>query len=202
MRAWRIVGVMMVLLRMLSADQADASDGRRELVVRTYDDFGVSPGERETATTTAREIFRNVAIDVIWRNCAIAVAEPACDASLGTRELSVQFVRSPDAETWAVLGNSLVDATNQGGGSLCRIFVDRVHNLAASAGVDRGTLLGRAMAHEVGHLLLGTNEHSRYGLMRPRWDAAELTRDDFLDWTLSRAQGERMRRGLAARDRP
>jgi hypothetical protein len=189
----------MVLLSVLSVDVADARDDRRQLVVRTYDTFGVSPSERETATTTAREILRDVAVDVIWRNCAVAAVEPACDAPLAPRELSVQFVRSPDAETWAVLGNSLVDVSNQGG-SLCRIFVDRVHNLAASAGVDRGTLLGRAMAHEVGHLLLGTNEHSRYGLMRPRWNAAELTRDG-VDWTVSRAQGKRMRRGLAARNR-
>ena len=199
MRTRWIVGAAMVLLSVLSADLVEARDDRRQLVVRTYDNFGVGPDERETATTTAREILRTVAIDVIWRNCAIAAGEPACTASLGTQELSVQFVRSPDAETWAVLGNSLVDVTNQGG-SLCRIFVDRVHNLAAGAGVDRGTLLGRAMAHELGHLLLGTNEHSGHGLMRPRWNAAELTRDG-VDWTVSRAQGERMRRGLAARNR-
>ena len=32
-------------------------------------------------------------------------------------------------------------------------------------------LLGHVIAHEIGHLLLGTNEHARSGLMQARWDA-------------------------------
>jgi hypothetical protein len=30
-------------------------------------------------------------------------------------------------------------------------------------------LLGAVSAHELGHLLLGSNSHSRIGIMEPRW---------------------------------
>jgi len=37
-----------------------------------------------------------------------------------------------------------------------------------------GPLLGYLIAHETGHLLLGTLRHSRFGVMRPSWDRADL----------------------------
>lgn len=38
-----------------------------------------------------------------------------------------------------------------------------------------GVVLGRALAHEVGHYLLGTHTHASNGLMRPQFDALEFT---------------------------
>jgi hypothetical protein len=38
-----------------------------------------------------------------------------------------------------------------------------------------GLVLGRAVAHEIGHYLLDTPTHARHGLMRPRFDAREFS---------------------------
>ena len=38
-----------------------------------------------------------------------------------------------------------------------------------------GVVLGRALAHEIGHHLLDTPTHARSGLMRPHFDALEFT---------------------------
>jgi hypothetical protein len=38
-----------------------------------------------------------------------------------------------------------------------------------------GLVLGRALAHEMGHYLLNTRTHARHGLMRHRFDALEFT---------------------------
>jgi len=38
-----------------------------------------------------------------------------------------------------------------------------------------GVVLGRALAHEVGHYLLDTHTHARIGLMRPQFSALEFT---------------------------
>jgi len=38
-----------------------------------------------------------------------------------------------------------------------------------------GLVLGRAVAHEIGHYLLDTHTHARRGLMRPRFDAREFS---------------------------
>jgi hypothetical protein len=38
-----------------------------------------------------------------------------------------------------------------------------------------GLVLGRAVAHEIGHYLLDTHTHAKHGLMRPRFDAREFS---------------------------
>jgi hypothetical protein len=54
-------------------------------------------------------------------------------------------------------------------------------------------MIGRVMAHEIGHLVLGTNTHSASGLMREIWTFAELTRNRAQDWMFSGAQRDRLR---------
>jgi len=54
-------------------------------------------------------------------------------------------------------------------------------------------MIGRVMAHEIGHLLLGTNTHSDDGLMREVWTLAEMTRNRAQDWLFSRAQRDTLR---------
>ena len=43
----------------------------------------------------------------------------------------------------------------------------------------------RTLAHELGHLVLGSNEHSESGLMRAVWTAAEVARNRPADWVFS-----------------
>jgi hypothetical protein len=40
--------------------------------------------------------------------------------------------------------------------------------------VSKGQILGHAVAHEIGHLLMGTNSHSSRGLMRGNWKVDAL----------------------------
>jgi hypothetical protein len=59
------------------------------------------------------------------------------------------------------------------------IFFDRVCERAADpvlskAGTSLAVLLGHVIVHEIGHLLLGTNSHSRSGLMSASWDLADM----------------------------
>jgi multidrug efflux pump subunit AcrA (membrane-fusion protein) len=57
-----------------------------------------------------------------------------------------------------------------------------VRNVAAKAAADPSTVLGRALAHELGHLLMGTAEHSPRGLMRELWSQLELRQNNAADW--------------------
>jgi hypothetical protein len=165
-----------------------------QVSVRTYNKLGIAPGELATALATARAILGGAAIDLEWRECG------PCDDPPGPRELIVRIVAaSPQAEPES-LGYSLVDV-RQRSGSLATIFASRIESMAALARVDPGVLLGRTIAHELAHLLIGTTEHSTRGLMRARWTTRELERDRPRDWVLSRAEGAHMRRGLVARAR-
>src|SRR5262249_54227570 len=80
-----------------------------------------------------------------------------------------------------------------GAGTLATIYADRVAWLAGEAGADMPTLLGFAIAHEIGHLPLGTNAHSGTGLMRALWSRAQLRRNDTADWLFGRSEAARMR---------
>jgi hypothetical protein len=70
---------------------------------------------------------------------------------------------------------------------------------AARLGVDRATLLGRTLAHELGHLLLGTNAHAPRGLMRARWADAVVRNDVTHDWQFSRREARHMQMALTLR---
>jgi hypothetical protein len=163
-----------------------------QVVVRTYNKFGVAPRELATALETARAVLSGAAIDLVWREC-----DP-CDDALGPRELIVRMVAAPAQAEPGSLGYSVV-VVQERSGTVATIFANRVESIATAADFDPGVLLGRTIAHELAHLLIGTTEHSAHGLMRAQWDRREIERDLQRDWVLSRDEGTRMRRGLVAR---
>jgi len=60
-------------------------------------------------------------------------------------------------------------------------------------------LLGFAVAHEVGHLLLGTNTHAAAGLMRAVWSRSDIQRNHPADWLFTAADSLAMSRALRQR---
>jgi hypothetical protein len=70
-----------------------------------------------------------------------------------------------------------------GKGCYADLFYERIVELQMKTHTLTAIILGHAMAHELGHLLLGTNSHSRDGLMRAQWnrgDLAEAARGNLL----------------------
>jgi hypothetical protein len=61
--------------------------------------------------------------------------------------------------------------------------------------VGLARVLGHVMAHELGHLLLGSNAHSRQGIMCPNWHAGELRLASMGGLLFSEEQGRFMREG-------
>jgi hypothetical protein len=59
------------------------------------------------------------------------------------------------------------------GGTLASVFVSRVKNAAADVNVPWDIVLAYAIAHEVGHLLLGAEAHTPRGLMKGTWGREE-----------------------------
>jgi hypothetical protein len=169
------------------------------LVVRTYDSAGVSSRVLEHAQQSAGIALAAVGINPIWRPCHAV----GCISKPKPHEVEIRFVKATALSERGSLGFAAVDIAERAG-TLATVYVDRVDAMALAAGVDRGELLGRAMAHEVGHLLLGSVDHAPHGLMRATWRIDELRRELPLDWVFSRAEATEMRLRLAARvdDRP
>jgi hypothetical protein len=175
------------------------------LVVHVYDSAGVPPGERTAALAVAHSILKDAGIVVTWRDGS-GCDEPAeRDVRLRSGaetlpEVIVRIVVSPPESLPGPLGFSLVDVALRSG-TLATVLADRIADLAQLAGGDAGRLLGRAIAHEVAHLLLGTTRHASVGLMRGTWTTGELRREQPRDWILMSDDIDGVRRGLAARAR-
>ncbi|PWT85515.1 MAG: hypothetical protein C5B57_02785 [Blastocatellia bacterium] len=173
-------------------------------VVRIYDAYGVTAADLEKARATAEAILKRAGVELRLCPPSSVSARPSeatfCDATPELRDFAVRITAAGARDVDGSLGYSLVDV-DQRAGSLATIFADRVHELARQAGSNMAILLGRAMAHEIGHLLLGTSTHSRVGLMRSHWLVPELRRDLQWDWFFSGRDAAEMRRRLAARSR-
>jgi hypothetical protein len=164
------------------------------LVVRVYDTTGMSASKLELARADVGQTLTAIGIEPIWRPCHAT----GCVGRPKPHEVSVRIVKSGPASEFGSLGYSSID-TEQQAGTLATIYADRVDSLAAEAGMDEGVLLGRVIAHEIGHLLLGAPEHARRGLMRAVWRVDELRRGRSIDWVFSGQEGALMRRHLIAR---
>jgi hypothetical protein len=163
------------------------------ITIRIYDSAGVTPNDRTAALKTAGAILSRADLDATWIVCTPprdGRQQPGCDTSPASHELVVRLTHSsPGAEDGnsRAFGYSLIDATTATG-TLSTVFVDRVDWLASTGKAARADVLGRAIAHEIGHQLLGSNDHSARGLMRQTWTADELTRNRADDWQFSSAQ--------------
>jgi hypothetical protein len=173
------------------------------IVIRTYD-AGVTTGDLARALDAARTLFEDAGIGVTWVRCDVAFVErsgDACLAPLAADELAIRFVLLPPhiaARSLVTLGDSLID-TQRRTGSLATIYVNRVTQLASQCGIEISTLLGRALAHEVGHLLLGTPAHASAGLMRSSWSQAALRRGNASDWKFTVQDAEALRNSVRNR---
>ncbi len=201
--AWLVVAVAIAAS---SASAAEIEPYMR-VTIRTYDRAGISVSDLESAIAAAKGILEASGLEMTWHACEVALARNAahpCAAPLAPNEIAVRIVRlTTDAgyRGELPLGYSLVDTAARAG-SLATIYIDRVAWLAAAAGVDSPVVLGRALAHEIGHLLLGTNAHSHAGLMRAVWSCEALQRNRRRDWLFAPADALAIRQAVRLRAVP
>jgi hypothetical protein len=160
------------------------------LVVRSYDVYGVPAGHFLTAKRVAGQILERAGVNIQWIACPVAAPEERCATVPAPSDLIVRITRAPEED--GALGYAYIDTTRRGG-SLATLYGDRIATLAQQAKLDGGTLLGRTLAHEIGHLLLGSTAHPKVGLMRARWSAEDLRRRAANDWAFTRRELEEMR---------
>ena len=167
------------------------------LTVRLYNTSGIPADELAAARGAADAILRDTGLQVTFRECA-RTTDP-CGETLNRSEVVVRIIDAPQfnatlhPEAYGV--TYIVKATNRGW--LTTVFSDRIDSAAARVGVDAGTLLGRVMAHEIGHLLLGIDYHGAAGVMRAEWPDDVLNRGRE-DWRFSMLEAERMQRVIAS----
>jgi hypothetical protein len=203
---WKTVGVITaVLLTTPHASAAETEGAARALTVRTYNNFGVAPEDLQVARTEADAILRDAGIEIVWLDCWFRRSEPAnaspvCRQPLQPTDIVLRFQagNASPSDKLVSMGFSLI-----GNGSerpyLSTVFPDVVQSVARGAAVDARRVLGLAIAHEIGHLMLNTNSHADAGLMRAGWSRNELRRNVQADWRFLENENAVIRAAVAAR---
>jgi len=201
-----------VALSTLAAASTQLHAEAPRLVIRMYDVAAVGPGVRAEAMRTAADIVDHAGVMVAWMDCSLGGADHPCRTVPGARELVVRIMPAPDAalsrsrEALSIrafsgavdlqLGFAAVgDPTRWG--ILATVYYESAQSVARNSGVPASRLLGRAIAHEVGHLLLPGGRHSPSGLMRAPWVYEELVENRQEDWVFSPQDRRQLRAAVA-----
>jgi hypothetical protein len=180
-----------------------AADAERSVTVRTFNYAQVPAEQLASARLNATIIFSRAGISLHWIDCRVPQSESgaACTEPLGERgDLMLRLVDSPPqtSERIVALGTSLLDL-EQRAGVLMTVDAVPIRVIAEKTSTDVSILLGRAIAHEIGHLLLGSSSHPGAGLMRALWTHEELRGLKPAYWQFTAHEAAQMRHGLSVK---
>jgi len=177
----------------------------KQITIRVHNYAEANLSVLRHAERVAGDILRKAGVNTVWAECPIGqdfTHDPIC----GKPHSSLDFVFSLLPRSMsdrfhlraAVLGFA-IEVDGKGFGSSASIFYDVVRDSAAQRREDLDQLLGAAIAHELGHLLLGTNSHSTTGLMSAAWSTKQLIVVQQRGLTFSSADAERLQKAVLAR---
>jgi hypothetical protein len=171
------------------------------LTVRVYQTAGLSSAIERRSLEEAARVLRPALVTVRWRWCTGPNPAPACDRPLVRAELLLRIVRRAVVHhgTAMALGTALVAP---GRGVLATVYVGHIEELSTATRTDPAVLLGRATAHEIGHLLIRNAGHAPCGVMRERWTEQEVRRNHPLDWMFTAGDVVAIHRFWAQPDLP
>ena len=145
-------------------------------------------------TQECNAIWAREGIAVTWSN-----TETAADVRLPLL-FDDREVRKHDPKGEAALGVTLFAGRSQQmlvSIARARHVIERRQGFADSSDattldIALGVLLGRVIAHEIGHALLLTTRHSNNGLMRAEYDAGDVRPADGGQFALARHERDRL----------
>ena len=179
------------------------SEEKAQVTVSVYNQAAVPGDVLSQAEQAASRIFQRAGIAVNWLNCQVPAASE--EASITCREvafpkhLHLRIVRRSAGLNGEAMGISFQG--EDGIGCFADLFYEPMERLEESDGTNVASLLGQVAAHEIGHLLLGTNSHAAAGIMQARWTADRLTSPGLTRLVFLDRESEKMKERLLGEGR-
>jgi hypothetical protein len=151
--------------------------------LRLFNISSAPPSVIDDAQRALMRIYAAIDVDVRWTEDASAPMVIVRDEEPGDLRRAWQ----------PVLGAAIHTPK---GSPVAYVFYRRVVDQAIRHDATTASVLASAMAHEVGHLLLPTPNHSHDGLMRGCWDAQEFQRASTGDLRFSAGEGAQIRASI------
>jgi len=180
---------------------------RLQIGVRVYNDAHVPDVQTRAAEEVVARVLQHAGIEAEWSDCTVVggmprTDSPSCAAPLHSRDLVVYFVDRLEAHFSCVdrnaLGYSIIPDTRELA-SMAYVSYSRIQHLSATTSTRAEDLLGLAVAHEIGHLLFGSNQHANQGIMRAKWRLRDLEARAWDEFQFTEEQGKRLRAGVEVR---
>lgn len=175
-----------------SAHAAERPDLAVTVVVHDYAQTPASVlGE---ARQTAERVFKQAGVRFAWE---APQARPRKATDLFLRLVPERMIAS-----YGLNRKDLAFSLAAGDGStgcLAGIIVDRVEAVADRERSPLAVVLGHIIAHELGHLLLGTKTHAEAGIMKFPVDRSYLARAEKGELLFTRHQAKRIRENVRRR---
>lgn len=180
-----------------------------EITIRIRNYAHANPSVLHHAEQVAGEILQKAGVVTRWIECPIGSSDVGiCSSPFSSLDLVMNLL--PESMSGQLPLNagalgSAIEGSEKNFGYIASIFYDITKDRATEGQLDFGELLGDAIAHELGHLLLGTHSHSSAGLMRAFWSGNQLRLVAqgglaFSNEEVKRIQGSMNARTLAALD--
>ena len=162
--ARKLTTALAVSAALLTARAATAADTtERATIVLHVDDFAnLLPCDLAAAETMASRIFAVAGIRTVWLRGR--EKRPGLEGALHLKLLMLSRGMAEQKISAEAVGPDVLGQAAKVGGR-AYIFAHRVAALAARNRRDLGQLLGRVIAHEIGHLVLPENSHTATGIM-------------------------------------
>ena len=192
-----------LLLNIVASAGAQVGAPLSQVTVSVHNDAHVPLDTLVSAESTASRVFREAGLNVEWMNC-IGVgnhgsASPCTKAAYPTY-LHIRIVARARNLPGSTFGIAYLSA--DGSGCYSSAFLEPIAHLHAIGGQGVAPVLGHVMAHEIAHLLLGTNSHAAEGIMRAQWQRDELMSASRGELLFSPRESQVMRERLSAVGRP
>jgi hypothetical protein len=177
-----------------------------QIAVRVHNNVQMQPDILARAELVATQILRQAGVRAIWFDCSTMVAtvqrQPLCDRPPERTDLFLDFDEEIQSLSPNMRGNTLGFALIPGGGGQGdRAYISdrRVHITARRFETSSAMILGLAAAHEIGHLLMDSGDHSPSGLMRAGWDIKDIRHAAKGDLRFTQDQVKQVHAGALAR---
>jgi len=146
------------------------------ITVFVHDHAHVNQTALQRAETEASRILGTGEVEVRWVNCARSLDAPEGCRKVPDSACLILLLLGAGATRYGTEASALGFALPPEGdwfGSYAGVLYDRVERLT-SLTLTTPVVLGHAIAHELGHLLLGVGRHAPTGIMKAAWHRKEL----------------------------
>jgi hypothetical protein len=152
----------------------DTTTPKQRITIHLYNYAKVSAKTLTKAKERTNQLFLYAGLETVWVDHPVLIDNPGTGSSSTDSWGRADFVlRLLSQARKGLRKKAMGEALSL---RIANVFLNRVEQQTSIGEITTDEVLGHAMAHEIGHLLLGEDSHSKSGIMVAKWLGQDLHR--------------------------